>query len=87
MGRRCKPAADAARPRRSNSRISGSAFFAELIQQIHSFLASGVMSCHVANAAESRAKASLRSSGSSWTTPPEMLWSSIMRPPRYFRRM
>lgn len=42
----------------------------EVTQQIHSFRASGVMSCHAASAAGAARKADARSSGSSCTTPP-----------------
>jgi len=50
---------------------------ADWIQQIHSFRASAVMSCHVASAAGSFLNASSRSPGRSWTTPPGMLLSPV----------
>jgi hypothetical protein len=49
-----------------------SGFFADSIQQIHSFRARGVMSIQVARAAGSSFSASFKSSGSAWTTPPGM---------------
>jgi hypothetical protein len=51
-----------------------SGFFADSIQQIHSFRASGVMSSHVANALALAVSAFFRSAGRSWTTPPEIVF-------------
>ena len=53
-------------------RVLVSGFLADLIQQIHSFRASGVMSSHVSNALASEVSAFFRSAGRSWTTPPEI---------------
>ena len=47
-----------------------SGFLTIVTQQIHSFLASGVMSSHAASALESAIRASSVSAGKSWTTPP-----------------
>ena len=47
-----------------------SAFFADVIQQIHSLRASGVIARHVASASELSRSADIRSAGSVWTTPP-----------------
>ncbi len=54
-----------------------SAFFAEVIQQIHSFRASGVMSSHTAPARGSAANAFRKSAGIGCTTPPANLMSTV----------
>jgi hypothetical protein len=68
-----------------------SAFLADVIQQIHSFRASGVMSSHVANALALEVSAFFRSAGRSWTTPPEialLLKASLASPsPRQSRTL
>ena len=61
-------------------RVLVSAFLADVIQQIHSLRASGVMSSHVARALALAMRAFFRSAGRSWTTPPEIffaLWTVI----------
>src|SRR5579885_1272956 len=49
-----------------------SGFFTEIVQQIHSLRARGVRSSHKALASASEARVFRKSSGNSWTTPPEM---------------
>src|SRR5437588_166781 len=49
-----------------------SGFFTEIAQQIHSLRARGVRSSHEALACASEARVFRKSSGNSWTTPPEM---------------
>jgi hypothetical protein len=49
-----------------------SSFLTEMVQQIHSLRASGVMSSHAVRACTSDARAVRRSAGSSCTTPPEI---------------
>jgi hypothetical protein len=49
-----------------------SSFLTEMVQQIHSFRASGVMSSQAASAFESDASAFWRSAGRLCTTPPEI---------------
>jgi hypothetical protein len=56
-----------------------SGFCGDSIQQIHSFLASGVMSFQVSNAFGWSRRASSRFIGRSWTTPPGMLVSSLIK--------
>src|SRR5437588_11737060 len=46
--------------------------FTEIAQQIHSLRARGVRSSHAASASASEARVFRKSSGNSWTTPPEM---------------
>ena len=48
-----------------------SAFFTEMVQQIHSLRASGVMSSHAASAALSEARAFRKSGGSACAVPDE----------------
>ena len=50
-----------------------SGFFTEVAQHIHSLRASGVRSSHTASASASDARVFRKSSGNSWTTPPEIL--------------
>src|SRR5690348_8083885 len=57
---------------RSTCCLLVSGFFTEIVQQIHSLRASGVRSSHTASASASAARVSRKSSGNSWTTPPEM---------------
>jgi|SRR5579875_2604680 hypothetical protein len=47
-------------------------FFTEMVQQIHSLRARGVRFSHIASASGSEARVSRKSSGNSWTTPPEI---------------
>src|SRR6266851_3045838 len=49
-----------------------SGFFTEIAQQIHSLRARGVRSSHTASASASEARVCRKSSGNSWTPPPEM---------------
>jgi hypothetical protein len=49
-----------------------SSFLTEMVQQIHSLRASGVMSSQAASAFASDASAFRRSAGGLWTTPPEI---------------
>ncbi len=49
-----------------------SGFFTEIAQQIHSLRARGVRSSHEALASASEARVFRKSSGNSWTPPPEM---------------
>src|ERR1700730_6252007 len=49
-----------------------SGFFTEIAQHIHSLRARGVRSSHEALASASAARVFRKSSGKSWTTPPEM---------------
>jgi len=58
-------------------RLLVSAFFADSIQQIHSFRASGVMSSQVANAVASEISAFSKSAGNSCTTPLEIRFFGI----------
>ncbi len=51
-------------------RVSG--FFTEIVQQIHSLRARGVRSSHAASASASDARVVRKSSGKSWTAPPEI---------------
>src|SRR5256885_6397218 len=46
--------------------------FTEMVQQIHSLRARGVKSSHIVRASASEARVFRKSSGKSWTTPPEM---------------
>ncbi len=46
--------------------------FTEIAQQIHSLRARGVRSSHAASASASEARVFRKSSGNSWTTPPEI---------------
>lgn len=55
-----------------------SGFFTEIAQQIHSLRASGVRSSHTASAVASEVRVSRKSSGNSWTTPPEITFSVIV---------
>jgi hypothetical protein len=50
-----------------------SCFLTFIVQQIHSFRAKGVRLSHIANALGSEIKVFFKSSGSLWTTPPEIL--------------
>jgi hypothetical protein len=50
-----------------------SGFLTEIVQQIHSLRASGVMSSHLARAAGSATRAERKSGGTRWTTPAESL--------------
>src|SRR6185369_8173685 len=52
-----------------------SGLFTEMVQQIHSLRASGVISSHAANALESGVSAFRKSAGSSWTTPLEIFFA------------
>ena len=62
-----------------------SGFFTEIVQHIHSLRASGVRFSHAASASASDARDSRKSSGASWTTPPEISllvidkWPSLAR--------
>ena len=47
-------------------------FFTEIAQQIHSLRARGVRFSHAASASASAARVFRKSSGNSWTTPPEI---------------
>src|ERR1700693_5804314 len=49
-----------------------SGFLTEIAQHIHSLRARGVRSSHTALASASEARVFRKSSGNSWTTPPEM---------------
>ncbi len=49
-----------------------SGFFTEIAQHIHSLRARGVSSSHAASASASEARVFRKSSGNSWTTPPEI---------------
>src|SRR2546430_17180500 len=49
-----------------------SGFFTEIVQHIHSLRARGVRSSHEALASASEARVFRKSSGNSWTTPPEI---------------
>src|SRR5215475_487203 len=49
-----------------------SGFLTESVQQIHSLRARGVRSSHIASASVSEARVFRKSSGNSWTTPPEI---------------
>ncbi len=49
-----------------------SGFFTEIAQHIHSLRARGVRSSHTASASASEARVCRKSSGNSWTTPPEI---------------
>ncbi len=49
-----------------------SGLFTEIVQHIHSLRASGVRSSHIASASASDARVCCKSSGASWTTPPEI---------------
>src|ERR1051326_3757227 len=49
-----------------------SGFFTEMVQQIHSLRARGVRFSHTASASASEARVFHKSSGNSWTTPPEI---------------
>src|SRR6202000_1472697 len=60
--------------RRSTCSFLVSSRLTIVTQQIHSFLASGVMSSQAASALVSERKAVRRSSGRSWTTPAEMVF-------------
>ena len=51
-----------------------SGFLTEIVQHIHSLRASGVRSSHAASASASAARVCRKSSGNSWTTPPEIAW-------------
>ena len=56
-----------------------SGFFTEMVQHIHSLRASGVRSSHAASASASAARVVRKSSGKSWTTPPEITLSVIYK--------
>src|ERR1700684_1391257 len=60
-------------------RVSG--FLTEMVQQIHSLRASGVMSSHAASAVGEATSAFLKSAGNAWTVPED---SFIIWPPRLF---
>ncbi len=51
-----------------------SIFWTEIVQQIHSFLASGVIFSHADNAFASEAKDFFKSEGKSCATPPEIFF-------------
>src|SRR5579875_281744 len=57
---------------RSTCCLLVSGFFTEIVQQIHSLRARGVRSSHIASASASEARVCRKSSGNSWTTPPEI---------------
>src|SRR2546427_8767125 len=57
---------------RSTCCLLVSGCFTEIAQQIHSLRARGVRSSHEALASASAARVFRKSSGKSWTTPPEM---------------
>jgi hypothetical protein len=57
-----------------------SAFFGQSTQQIHSLLARGVRSSHVARTFGLAIKRRLKSIGTVWTTPPETILEIIDRP-------
>ena len=63
--------------RRSTCSFLVSSLLTIVTQQIHSFLASGVMSSQAASALVSERKAFRRSSGKSWTTPAEMVFGAM----------
>ena len=52
--------------------------FTEIAQQIHSLRARGVRSSHAASASASEARVFRKSSGNSWTTPPEISFLFIV---------
>lgn len=55
-----------------------SGFLTEIAQHIHSLRARGVRSSHAASASASEARVSRKSSGNSWTTPPEISFLVII---------
>src|SRR5947209_15105204 len=57
---------------RSTCCLLVSGCFTEIAQQIHSLRARGVRASHAASASASEARVFRKSSGNSWTTPPEM---------------
>ena len=57
-------------------RVSG--VLTEIVQQIHSLRASGVISSHAANALESDRRAFRKSAGSSCATPPEIFFAILL---------
>jgi len=63
----------------SMRRCRFSSFLAEVIQQIHSFRARGVKSCHRRGASASASRACRKSAGSSWTVPPGSLGVVMVR--------
>src|SRR5581483_1908742 len=69
-GRRT-PSLSSARTRSTCCRLV-SAFLTEMVQQIHSLRASGVSASQAASASVSDVRVSRKSSGTSWTTPPEI---------------
>lgn len=54
-----------------------SSFFADVTQQIHSFLASGVMSAQRRFTVPSDSMALRKSDGSAWTVPPEIALAAM----------
>src|SRR6266702_8428166 len=68
---RCIPSLSSVHTR-STCCLLVSGFFTEIAQQIHSLRARGVRSSHEALASASAARVFRKSSGKSWTTPPEM---------------
>src|SRR3989440_12128267 len=63
-----------------------SGFFTEIAQQIHSLRARGVRSSHEALASASAARVFRKSSGKSWTTPPEISLLVIVIRLSYYTR-
>ena len=61
-------------------------FFTEIAQQIHSLRARGVSSSHEALASASAARVFRKSSGNSWTTPPEMSLLVLVIRLSYYKR-
>src|SRR5438445_4393132 len=65
---------------RSTCWLLVSAFFGQSTQQIHSFRARGVRSCHAARTFGSAIRTCLKSIGTVWTTPPGTTLELIDRP-------
>ncbi len=63
-----------------------SGFFTEIAQQIHSLRARGVRSSQIASASASEARVCRKSSGNSWTTPPEMSLLVVVIRLFYYKR-
>lgn len=60
--------------------------FTEIAQQIHSLRARGVRSSHAASASASEARVVRKSSGNSWTTPPEISLLVLVIRLSYYKR-